>query len=379
MNLQIGAGGTCGVLPPGNVTINNSSASLVFNRSDSVTFGGIASGTGSLVQAGPGTLTLTNSGNSYTGGTFVSAGTLMLSTESANQIPTGGNVTVYGGATFDIGSPSYFSNSSSPVGTITLNGGTLRAEAGSYYANNLVMAGGLLSLPQGMAYQGSLFLSNGVTINASATTAVWTQGADSFTSVSDVYSGPETITVAGGTTASGIDIDSSVGLVGTWTKAGPGVMRLTSVLNNVLFLTVAAGKLRVDDVNVLNNLNGAYDSIPLTLNGGALQYGGPTVTDGAGRLTLGGNNGTVEVMIAATMLTLADAISGAGSLTKTGPGTLILINANNSFLGGVNVNNGTLSVAADHLLAHARACDDWAVGQPAVHRQHRHGPHVQHV
>jgi fibronectin-binding autotransporter adhesin len=53
--LQIGNGGTTGSIT-GDVTDN---AFLVFNRSDDLTFKGLVSGSGSLEQAGKGTLNLT--------------------------------------------------------------------------------------------------------------------------------------------------------------------------------------------------------------------------------------------------------------------------------------------------------------------------------
>jgi autotransporter-associated beta strand protein len=53
--LQIGNGGTIGSIV-GDVTNNGA---LVFNRADTVTFGGAISGDGELAQLGPGTLVLT--------------------------------------------------------------------------------------------------------------------------------------------------------------------------------------------------------------------------------------------------------------------------------------------------------------------------------
>ncbi len=53
--LQVGNGGTTGTLPAG---VTNNSV-LAFDRSDAITLGGVIGGSGSLVQAGPGTLNLT--------------------------------------------------------------------------------------------------------------------------------------------------------------------------------------------------------------------------------------------------------------------------------------------------------------------------------
>lgn len=60
--LQIGTGGTTGSIA-GNVVDNGD---LSFYRSDAVSFGGLISGSGSVTQIGPGTLTVTGT-NSYTG------------------------------------------------------------------------------------------------------------------------------------------------------------------------------------------------------------------------------------------------------------------------------------------------------------------------
>jgi autotransporter-associated beta strand protein len=85
--LQLGNGGTTGSIL-GNVTFTNPNSfagpgSLVFNRSNTYVFDGVISedaasgGQGSVTQAGTGT-TILNGINTYTGGTFVSSGTLVI-------------------------------------------------------------------------------------------------------------------------------------------------------------------------------------------------------------------------------------------------------------------------------------------------------------
>jgi len=88
--LQVGAGGTTGSIV-GNVTDD---ASLVFNRSDSLSFDGNISGAGSLTKQGAGTLTLTG-GHSIIGPLAVQAGTLSVNTALG---ASSGNLTVGDGA-----------------------------------------------------------------------------------------------------------------------------------------------------------------------------------------------------------------------------------------------------------------------------------------
>ncbi|MFO1489360.1 MAG: autotransporter-associated beta strand repeat-containing protein [Kiritimatiellia bacterium] len=90
--LQIGDGGTTGTLGAGAVTDN---ASLVFNRSNDLAVAHNIGGTGTLTQAGPGTLTLSGA-NSYAGTTTVNQGALILNGTTA----TGGLIAVSAGASF---------------------------------------------------------------------------------------------------------------------------------------------------------------------------------------------------------------------------------------------------------------------------------------
>src|SRR5271165_469984 len=87
--LAIGNGGTTGSIT-GNVTDNGT---LEFNRSNTITFAGVISGTGDLLQAGTGTLILT-ANNTFTGGTTVNAGTLQLGDGTNAASLTGANGSV---------------------------------------------------------------------------------------------------------------------------------------------------------------------------------------------------------------------------------------------------------------------------------------------
>ena len=71
--LQLGNGGTAGSIT-GNI-LNN--GIFAFNRSNSMTFGGVISGPGSVQQNGIGRTVLVGN-NTYTGGTSINAGTLQL-------------------------------------------------------------------------------------------------------------------------------------------------------------------------------------------------------------------------------------------------------------------------------------------------------------
>ncbi|WP_433741522.1 autotransporter-associated beta strand repeat-containing protein [Pseudomonas putida] len=136
--LQVGNGGTTGVLGTGNV-VNNSA--LVFNRSDAYEYGGVISGSGTLTQSGTGTTTLTGS-NSYTGATRVAAGSLFI---NGNQTTARGLTTVESGATLGgIGTIG---------GSVTVNdGGILSPGAASGAAGTLTIGGNLV-------------LSNGAILN----------------------------------------------------------------------------------------------------------------------------------------------------------------------------------------------------------------------
>jgi outer membrane autotransporter protein len=132
--LQLGNGGTTGSIV-GNVT---NDGTLAFNRADTMTFGGVISGSGGVSQIGSGT-TILNANNTYSGPTQVRVGTLAVGdpTHTSAALSGGGLTTVASGATLGgygsvagnvvnngtIAVANALSNfSSGPTGTFTIGG-----------------------------------------------------------------------------------------------------------------------------------------------------------------------------------------------------------------------------------------------------------------
>jgi outer membrane autotransporter protein len=158
--LLVGNGSTSGSIS-GNVTNNGL---LAFYRSDSLTYGGVLSGNGSVYQVGSGTTVLTGNSSGFTGTTIVQAGTLAVNgtlggtllvnaggrlqgngtlgdTVVDGTIAPGnsiGTLNIAGTVTFNTG--SVFQVEASTAGTAdkiiatgaaTINGGTVDVRAGS--------------------------------------------------------------------------------------------------------------------------------------------------------------------------------------------------------------------------------------------------------
>jgi autotransporter-associated beta strand protein len=172
--LQIGNGGTTGSIR--NDVTNDSL--LVFNRSNSITYSSRIVGTGSMIQAGTGTL-IFNGVASYSGATLVNAGTLLVG-DASNSGATiaGSGVIVASGAAlggFGLISTSVTNNGTvSPgasIGTLTVNSfaqgpsGTLAIEISPTSSDRLHVLGaasldgtlqittiGLSALPQTLTF-----------------------------------------------------------------------------------------------------------------------------------------------------------------------------------------------------------------------------------
>ena len=272
--LQIGNGGTTGSVA-GAIADN---ATVVFNRSDSPSCGGVISGSGNLVQAGAGTLTLTGS-NTYTGGTAINAGAPQIGDGQSNPGTLPGNVvissTTPGALVFDLPAGASLTANGNISGSTTNSGG-------------LTVSGGAVTL------NGNLSFAGGVTVTAGTLTL---SGSNTYGNVVPPFNGWDNFT--GATTLLG------------------GVLSVSSVRNN---LPDPYGG------------NGIYEHTLLYLTGGTLLYTGTGTSDNTNAcVSVGtwiggvGYNGTINVANSAANFTFNSAVSSAGgALIKAGPGTLTL-------------------------------------------------------
>ena len=105
--------------------------------------------------------------------------------------------------------------------------------------------------------------------------------------------------------------------------------------------TLEAVRLAASGVN--SSLGSAgNDPTNLQFFGTTLRYLGPSASTDHGA-TLNDTGATLDITNASTTLTLSGTLVGAGGLTKTGPGTLIL-SGSGGYAGSTTVSNGTLQI-----------------------------------
>ena len=137
--LQLGNGGTSGAVQ-GDI-VNN--AALEINRSNALALGGLISGTGRLSQNGSGTTILT-ADNTYTGGTFINAGTLQLGAGGSSGSIVG-NVVDNGALAFNRSDASTFAGAISGSGTVShIGSGITTLTGGNSYTGSTTVAAGTL-------------------------------------------------------------------------------------------------------------------------------------------------------------------------------------------------------------------------------------------
>ncbi|MBW7896515.1 MAG: autotransporter-associated beta strand repeat-containing protein, partial [Opitutaceae bacterium] len=302
----------------GSLTLTNQlslGSAVTMTGAGNITASGNITGASSLTKDGTGTLTITGSAaNSYSGGTNVNDGTVVLAMSTAES--SGGALS---SGAINIGD-----------GTGAAGSAVVRLNANDQIAN---YAGTTT-----IASDGRLDLNDyNETLNQIAGTGSITLG-----------SGNITLGINGGSSTFGGVISGTGNLIkensGTLTLSGANTYTGTTTVNGSGTLALGVDNALSDATAVTVNSGatfalGSYtDTVGSIAGGGALNLG-------TGHLTAGANN---------TSTTYSGVISGSGDLTKTGTGTLT-VSGTNTHTGTTTVSGGTLLAASNAALGAATA------------------------
>ena len=340
----------------GNVVVGPSGAStnLTVGGNTSSTFSGTLSGVGTLEIDGGAVLTLTGQGSTIggidlcncdaNGGLTISGGSLTVTDPGLGTVVEGGTLSVINGGTLQTPSLAVVFSSAMIIDgagstvTVSPSGLTEFASIGGPLSVR-ISNGGVLNTP-GLAAidaQDPIFTPT-VTVTGNGST--WNVGALAVGG-SGTFGGPGILTISNG------GVVNATGPLGVGDPTGTSMLTVTgagSTLNALSSLVVGdtgcgcgplVGTLTVADGGVVNSSGFTGIAQGSTLNLGTGGLAGAIITPAID------NFGQIVANFTDT-LTLAARISGSGTLSKAGTGTLILT-GNSSYSGATTVDAGTLS------------------------------------
>jgi rhamnogalacturonan endolyase len=189
--VQLGNGIDSGALG-GSFIVDN--GLLLMQQPDSSTLGNAISGTGQLLQAGPGAVTLTAS-NSYSGGTTINSATT-LQIGDGGTLGSGG-VLDNGTLNFNVSGSSTVNNVISGGGRVTLSGGgTVVLTANNSYSGGTTVSNGMLqvgNLTGSATGSGPVVVASGGALSGNGAIGGALTVASGGTLMSGAFPGPLTI------------------------------------------------------------------------------------------------------------------------------------------------------------------------------------------
>ncbi len=383
-----------GTLTPTTVSATSASAAVI---------SAIIAGSGSVVQTGTGSLTLSGA-NSHTGGTTATSGTLILS--GAGKLGATTGALNLNGSTLDLG------GTNQTVGTITKSGaglisngtlafsvfndthtagtGTISAKLTGTGELNLIGAGGTLVLTGANDYTGATLIASGTVLRLGDG---GTTGSLNPLSDITVQNGGRFSTNRSDTVTQGVDF----GLLTGGVQGGVILNGTGTTIFNLENTFTAGGSMSAGTVVAASNSAlGTGANGPFSITGGSLQltnnialafgadiitHGEAAASDTVGSLMSTGNNSltgnvsfgnagtgnisnlvslsgtlTINGGLSATLggrtfnfggpgnSVVVGAITGEVAVSKSGPGTTTLSSFSNDYTGGTTIQNGTLSI-----------------------------------
>ena len=313
---RFGTNDTAGTITAPTIAFGAGTGVVNFNQSNSTTLSADISGNGTVNQLGTGTTTLSGV-NTYTGGTAVSAGSLVGTTTSLQ-----GAITNNAAVTFDQSTAGTYSGAMSGSGSLTKAGaGTVILTASNSYGGGTLLNAGALAAGNAFAFgTGSITLTNSTVLNLS-----------NFSIANLIINNGGILTNVG--TVSGAELNA-----GTTTLSAnnstvaevSGTAAVTVAGNNTTITNVLGGTVSVAGTNTtVQNLTGGTVNVSAA-SATIRSFNGGNVAVGSG-LSVAINDGTSSGVI-----------SGNGGITKNSSGVLTL--------GGVSTYSGATTVSDGNLV-----------------------------
>ena len=398
--LELGAGGLPG---PSTITITNNAVSTLgifqINRADNVTLSNDLAGNGKIYKLGAGVATLTGDGTALLLGSLlhVFAGGVNLGDGVGSTGSLGGaSVTVESGTFLDLNhssaSPFIFTNAVAGAGELRHSGGstTTLTVANAYTGKTRINAGTLIAAADGaLAATNEIILLTGTQLKAAISNGIGFRDGSVTSTIAPA------LTLNGTALVDGDIYNSTIGLLtlngGTISGVGTGYTDIGSfnLAGNVVVTadaTISAVDVNTDGANrdftvsngVTLSVSGSFadtDKLAtgyvkkgtgtMVLSGTNINSGTITISAGTLQVGAGGATGTLgsyydgialqtlwaPVVNSAAMVInrtgtydLGNVISGAGTLTNSGAGTVMLTGNSVNFSGTTTISAGTLQI-----------------------------------
>lgn len=326
--LQIGSGSTNGSLSCNNV-INN--GNFVFNRSDTITYPGVISGTGTFTKSGNGIVILTGA-NTYTGKTVITSGKLQIGSGTLTGSVTSASITNNATLSFNQPNAHTYTGVISGTGSLQQSGsGTLTlAGANTYTGATIIDAGKTLSGNIGSSI--GVSISGTYDLNGKDSSLIDPSGTGTIQS--STQNAHLTLTTQKGSTFAGTIANT----INKLTIKGAHPLSLSNMNQYTGEIDIDTGGTLLGNISncARTTVNGTYD-----LNGTIQTLNN---LSGTGKIQSSGTSATLTLTSKEDSKFSGIFDATLNSIVKKGSGTLTL-SSSQAYTGEIIISEGTLSLS----------------------------------